>query len=743
MIGIIKRYQKYVVKKTLEAILALSLGAIPLAACDEEHSSAVDAQEIDAGSDYSLNRPLPEFCSTVEEGTPVCCDNSELASYWNQGTDEVAIPIAEEGLLLTDTEDEHVYLPGGAKIIGFDSYRNVVFFYTQDEATWDRGICQPASIYCDTGTINPETGFAVWRNRAEERLPQSSDGCDGLDNDCNGEVDYFEARYCSNPLPEGIVGQDEVKESLCTAGEQLCIGGELQECVGRIDYRTPEICDLLDNDCDGEIDEPDVGQPYYWGRCGDSDSGICRYGANDCIDGEIICRSGNPDEDSYVPIRPQDVDLCDRLDNDCDIEVDEDHVILSCINECGQPGAELCIDGALFCYAEEVCNDVDDDCNGLIDGQEGLNCECDPYAPPSSCIRPTILDTGVVSSCGYGFSSCDENREPTGCVIPTFDDLITYLPEICDNYDQDCDNLIDEDEEGNPLMQECYTGPLGTVNVGECSPGIRECVNGTFDFSPCVGQRVPERYESCDSIVDKNCDGEVGFVPLYDEECIQLLINFDKSISMDDYIDAVRNYFVDLFNTLPSTQVQIAATTFGDDYNNSTWGYGAARLAFNFTDLSAAIPLLNAIVANGSGHVEPQLDVHYMGLQPDLQYISFVDASSQVLAWNPECFKAMITVGNEGPQTNYFSGTPEAANACSMAATSCPWPGCDPSEPAEVFFIVQLYDEWLGGEYVVYRDAVPNDGVQRVYDLETTIESGEMIELPDVLDSLRCQSEDD
>ena len=129
---------------------------------------------------------------------------------------------------------------------------------------------------------------------------------------------------------------------------------------------TIEICDGIDNDLDGEIDED---------CCTDEDrDGICAE--QDCDDTDAEIREGSPE-------------VCDGVDNDCDGQIDEDFDLGSDPLNCGACGSmcdrsEECLNGAcepLCLPEEEICDGIDNDCDGMIDeGCEGPGEPCDEDA---------------------------------------------------------------------------------------------------------------------------------------------------------------------------------------------------------------------------------------------------------------------------------------------------------------------------------------------------------------------------
>ncbi|TPW08048.1 MAG: regulator of chromosome condensation, partial [Acidimicrobiaceae bacterium] len=103
------------------------------------------------------------------------------------------------------------------------------------------------------------------------------------------------------------------------AGALVC-GDDCEDMRPTVHPTQAEVCDMLDNDCDGAIDEG-TGATFYVDSDGDT------YGTGDpvstCGGGVGYAARGGDCDDTLPAVNPGADEICDALDNDCNGNADE------------------------------------------------------------------------------------------------------------------------------------------------------------------------------------------------------------------------------------------------------------------------------------------------------------------------------------------------------------------------------------------------------------------------------------
>lgn len=180
--------------------------------------------------------------------------------------------------------------------------------------------------------------------------------------------------------------------------------------------------------------------------------------------------------------------------------------------------------GAVKPTAEDCSNDTDTNCNGLV------GCADPACAGKAGCCAPGekrdcyngAPGTSGVGICVGGTQTCDANGAWLACqdeVIPG-----SEAGKCDDGLDNDCNGKIDCDDPvcNNDIAckppvctagdkQDCYTGPTGTLGIGQCAGGKLTCAaDGQSWGTSCDGQVVPgSEAGKCGDGIDNDCNGIV------------------------------------------------------------------------------------------------------------------------------------------------------------------------------------------------------------------------------------------
>ncbi len=388
---------------------------------------------------------LLSACGASGGGAGVGADASAEGGCVDEDGDGFGVGPACEAEPDCDDRDVAVY-PGASELCGnevdddCDGETDEGFELLGTSCDVGLGACRAQGVWvCDTGS-------PALRCDADPAADPAAERCNGLDDDCDGDVDEDLDCGCTEgeEQPCWPGSPDTRGKGICADGVQRCLPtGQWGDCE-EATLPEAEVCDGVDNDCNGFQDDVDVDGDSYWACPGVSQ--------RDC-------------DDANRDIHPGALEECNGVDDNCNGLVDEEVLTVyyldidgdgygsgaANVSACEKPMgyAELpgdCNDSNPDIHpgASEVCNEADDDCNGLVD--DGLplldiypDGDGDGFAPPGTMPRQKC-------NVPIGWATA---QDPDGDGTPNWDcddSSATVHPAAearCDGVDNDCDGLVD------------------------------------------------------------------------------------------------------------------------------------------------------------------------------------------------------------------------------------------------------------------------------------------------------------
>ena len=308
--------------------------------------------------------------------------------------------------------------------------------------------------------------------------PGATEVCNALDDNCNGTVDEGTAsvNWYADADGDGYGAANGTPIFQCSpVADRVTNNSDCNDGNAAVKPGATETCNNIDDNCNGNVDE---GNPGGGAQCALSNrQGPCASGVMQCNGGAVACAQ------TVFPV----TEVCDSVDNNCDGTTDNIAAAACTTSQQGRcaAGTTACQGTAQICVrtngpVAELCNNVDDDCDGTVDeGNPGGGAQCTVPSRQGECAKGTL-------TCTAGALSCPQSIFPS--------------TEVCDNFDNDCNGTVDNGFAG--------LGNTCTAGMGVCArTGTNVCNTAQTGVTCNVTAGAPTA-AACDG-QDNDCDGVV------------------------------------------------------------------------------------------------------------------------------------------------------------------------------------------------------------------------------------------
>ena len=330
--------------------------------------------------------------------------------------------------------------------------------------------------------------------------PGASEFCDDIDNDCNGQVDDSAGDADTWYQDADADGFGSNVISLDACDQPTGMVDNKQDCNdldGDVHPDAEELCDGWDNNCDGATDDDSAADASTWTFDADGDG---FGGEGDTVDacqapaGYVLHDGDCDDTDPRYNPSALESDCADPSDYNCDGSVgyaDADGDGFAACEECDDLDFDVNED------AEEICDGIDNDCDGDID-QDAIDAttwygdaDNDGHGGSQFTVEACDMPSGYVAS-------ADDCNDVNASAYPG-------ASEACDLVDNDCDGDVDEGVELTWYADADGDGyGDATASTEACTEPPGYTVNGD-DCDDSSATNSPAALERCDS-VDNDCD---------------------------------------------------------------------------------------------------------------------------------------------------------------------------------------------------------------------------------------------
>jgi len=364
--------------------------------------------------------------------------------------------------------------------------------------------------------------------------PDAEEVCNERDDDCNEVVDEgVTTVYFADGDSDGYGRLDATTEACFEPPGYAALAGDCDDGVAAVNPGATEVCNEVDDNCDGVTDEATAADALTWYADTDGDGfGNAASTTLGCTVPTGFVGDATDCDDTAGSTYPGATEYCDGHDDNCDGVTDEDTAADAAewyrdadgdsygnatvsTRSCSAPSGYVVLDtdcddtdSAIHPGATEVCNEIDDDCDALVDDNDSTvsgtstfysDSDNDGYGDLSSTHAACEAPAGTVTNS----TDCDDSA---AAVNPA-------ATEVCNSIDDDCDGDIDDDDSSVTGLSTWYIdydsdGYGADTFTSEACVAPSGYVSDDTDCDDADGTIYPGAAEQCDGD-DDDCDGDI------------------------------------------------------------------------------------------------------------------------------------------------------------------------------------------------------------------------------------------